>query len=138
MKKIILLSLILVLAISNTKAQMKMTPDGNFSVATTPSPNAYTKFGLLFSSSNYYNMGGSYYNYAFSTSNTPPSSSSTIRSYGLNVTSCPSTQSNYILSWGISGYAGNGLNGWNFGVMGSFGPFGSNGAGVYGINHNSC
>jgi len=126
MKKIVLLlSLIITLAFSNIKAQMKMTSDGNFDVETIPAPNAWTKFQVNFNSANTSPSGR---NYAFYTTNTPCGN----LTYGIYAKAYSSSVFSG-RAYGIYAVAGNCSSGYNYGIYGAFsGASGTNGAGIYG------
>ncbi|MGD0711732.1 MAG: tail fiber domain-containing protein [Bacteroidales bacterium] len=132
MKKIILLGLIMGFALSNIHAQMQMSSsNGNLSIAASPSPNAWTKLGVTFSSTS---SSSSSRNYTLVAGNTP--TSSMLYYYGVYGVTTYSTPESYSQTYGVFGEAANASNGYNYGVFGQLAGS-HNGAGIYGADYNS-
>jgi len=126
MKKLFILSFLTVCIYCNADAQIKMDSNGNFSIASTPSPCNNAKLVIDFTTT-YHN---NFCNYAFSVTNTPPTSDGRYN-YGNCGTSYFSSAQTISQNYGIFGQAGNATTGYNYGVYGKL--IGSlNGAAIFG------
>lgn len=123
--KIYLLILIFSSIAINVNAQFKISTGGNVAIASSPTPNDWTKVGISFSSTS----SSSSNNYALYNVNTPTTTH--INYYGIFSSSVYSSAQSYSRTIGIYGQAGNATNGYNYGVAG-FLTGSQQGAGVYG------
>jgi hypothetical protein len=126
MKKVLILTLIMLCALSNMKAQLKMSSaNGNICVAATPVPVSNVKFQVL--STTAVNNTWSYATTSSNTNMIGGAGSYCVGSQGA--TSFSSVMGGQ--SWGVYGTAGNATSGYNYGVFGILGGT-NNGAGVFG------
>jgi hypothetical protein len=134
MKKTVISALIIVFAYCNTNAQFKMATNGNSFFASTPTPNAFTKLGIGFSSSNY--ESGSNSNYSLFVTNTPITTYN-LHYYGILASTYCQSPTTGFFNVGIYGQAGNSsTDGFNFGVAGFL--IGSqDGTGIFGAQRGS-
>jgi hypothetical protein len=124
MKKLVFLSVIMGFAISNIQAQLEMSTTGQFSVAASPAPNAWTEFGISFAPTT---ANSNSQNYSLNVSN---NFTLAYYTYGIYA-QCYSSTSVGGRAYGIQGMAGNSTSGYNYGVYGV--TSGSQyGAGIFG------
>jgi hypothetical protein len=133
MKKLFLIILAIFICYGSN-AQLKMASSGNFAIASSPSPNNYTKLGIDFAPAS---VSGSSKDYTFSVNNTLYTSAGAYN-YGIFASTCNSTAQNQGRAYGVYGQAGNSSSGYNYGVYGAFIGSQSYGAGVYGASSGNA